>query len=111
MRTYLWPGDHGWPATEPDPDVDHEAGLLEWVDDPAAELDEDVLAIHAPPPHLWDDLDPLERRVLAARFGLDGTGAHTLAQLHDELGVSRRRARRALDSGLAKLRARLASDA
>jgi len=107
MRTYLWPGDHGWPEAETDDQPDD--GLLEWVEDPDAELDEDVLCLHAPPPHLWDELDDLERQVVAARFGLDGrVQGRTFDQLHDELGLSTHQVHRILDSGLAKLRHRLA---
>lgn len=108
MRTILWPGDPGWPDVE-EPDDVGDAGLLEWVEDPSAELDEDVLCLHAPPPHLWDDLDPLERRVVAACYCLDGGPERTIAELHDELGLSVRRIRSIRASALAKLRARLAA--
>lgn len=106
MRTYLWPGDRGWPEQEPDESEDD--GLLEWVEDPNTELDEDALCLHAPPPHLWEDLDDVERLVVAHRFGLDGTGDHTLRQLHDDLGLTHAQVRDALASGLGKLRHRLA---
>lgn len=107
MPTYLWPGDPGWTADE-DIDDAGTAGLLEWVADPAAELDEDALCLHVPPPHLWDDLDPVERRVVAACYCLDGGPERTIAELHDELGLSARRIRSIRATALAKLRARLA---
>ena len=106
MRTYLWPGDTGWPEIEADEQEDD--GLLEWVEDPTAELDEDALCLHAPPPHLWDELDETERRVLAACFGLDGEPARSMRQVHDDLGLSRTQVRASLVSALTKLRHRLA---
>lgn len=99
MATYLWPGDTGWPTAEgEEPDDD--------VADLAGEIDLDALCLHAPPPHLWDDLTVLERRVVRARFGMDGDLVRSLHELHAE-GVDRRQLREALDSALAKLRARL----
>ena len=102
MASYLWPGDEGWPtpqSAEEDDAVD--------VIDPNAEIDLDVLSLHAPPPHLLDDVTALELAVLRGRFGLDGEPARSFRRLHDELHVSEPAVRHALDSGLAKLRAHL----
>lgn len=103
MATYLWPGDAGWPtpmSAEEDDAVD--------VVDPDAEIDLDALSLHAPPPHLLDDVTPLELAVLRGRFGLGGEPVRSVRRLHDELHVSEAGVRHALDSGLAKLRAHLA---
>jgi DNA-directed RNA polymerase sigma subunit (sigma70/sigma32) len=101
MANYLWPGDTGWPAP-----VREEVEPYDVVD-PDAELDLDALSLHAPPPHLFDALTPLERRVLGARFGLGGQPVRSMKELHHELGLSRHDVRAALESGLDKLRAQL----
>jgi len=44
MTTYLWPGDTGWPTPEED------------EREPLDQADLDAVALHAPPPHLYDDL-------------------------------------------------------
>lgn len=102
MATYLWPGDPGWPT----PASADEADAVDVVD-PDAEIDLDVLSLRAPPPHLLDDVTPLELAVLRGRFGLDGGPVRSIRRLHDELHVSEPVVRHALSSGLAKLRAHL----
>lgn len=102
MRTYLWPGDTGWPT----PDRE-EADPYDVVD-LDAELDLDALALHAPPPHLFDALTSVERAVLDARFGLEGHAVRSMKELHADLDLTRQELREALASGLAKLRDRLA---
>ena len=102
MRTYLWPGDTGWPT----PDQD-EVEPLDVID-LDAELDLDALSLHAPPPHLFDALTSTERTVLGARFGLGGQPVRSMKELHAELGLSRHDLRDALASALAKLRDQLA---
>jgi DNA-directed RNA polymerase sigma subunit (sigma70/sigma32) len=52
-------------------------------------------------------LTPAERAVIAGHFGFDGQPPRTLSQLHDQLHLSRRRTREALDSALTKLRPHL----
>ena len=101
MTTYLWPGDTGWPTPEEDD--------LEPLDqaDLDAETDFDVLALHAPPPHLYDDLTEIERFVLGARFGLAGAPVRSMKELHSELDLSRQELRVLLASALGKLRERL----
>ena len=52
-------------------------------------------------------LDPLEREVVDARFGLEGHPIRSMKQLRTDLGVDRADLRSALGSGLAKLRTTL----
>jgi DNA-directed RNA polymerase sigma subunit (sigma70/sigma32) len=102
MRTYLWPGDTGWPTPDQEEDEPYD------VADLAAELDLDALSLHAPPPHLYDALTPTEWTVLGARFGLGGQPVRTMKELHTELDLSRHDLRDALASALTKLRDQLA---
>ena len=96
MSSYVWPSDDGWPY----PDTARE------VVDPDAELDEDLIWLRMRP-HLIDALDPLERKVIAARFGLGGEPIRSMKQLLADTGVARSELREALGSGLAKLRLNL----
>jgi len=96
MSSY-WPTEDGWPYA----DTERE------VADVDADFDDDLLSLKAPPPHLFDDLDPLERQVIRGRFGLDGLPARSMKELHVDLGVPRADLRQALGSGLAKLRTHL----
>jgi DNA-directed RNA polymerase sigma subunit (sigma70/sigma32) len=93
MSSY-WPGEDGWPY----PDTNDE-----WPD-LDVELDDDILSLKAPHPHLFDALDPMEREVITARYGLDGQPARSMKQLHSDLGLSRSQLRDVLGSGLGKLR-------
>lgn len=97
MSTFLWPADDGWPY----PDAERDQVDLD------SDVDDDLMSLKAPPPHLFDALDPLEREVLTARFGLHGAPIQSMKELHSRLGVSREELRLALGSGLAKLRAQL----
>jgi DNA-directed RNA polymerase sigma subunit (sigma70/sigma32) len=97
MSSYLWPNDDGWPYPD---------SVGEWPDE-AGDMDDDLLSLRAGPPHLFDDLDPLERKVITSRFGLDGATPRTMKELHNDLGVTRADLREALGSGLAKLRTQL----
>ena len=92
MRTFLWPAEDGWPY--PDGEADPA-----FVD----ESDDDLMALRTDD-HLLDDLDPVERRVITAAFGLDGEPLRTIPQLHDELGLPATALEGAMGSGLAKLR-------
>ena len=103
MTHYLWPGDPGWPTPE------SEAAVPGDVSDPGGEIDLDAVCLHAAGPHLLDDLSPLERTVLGARFGLGGATVRSMKELHTDLGLTRHQVRDALESGLAKLRAHLAA--
>jgi len=93
MRSFDWPGEDGWayPDSEKEP-VDPDG----WYDD-------DAVALRASPPRL-DGLDPLERQVIVAHYGIDGSPPRTMKQLHYELNLSRADLRTALAGGLAKLR-------
>jgi DNA-directed RNA polymerase sigma subunit (sigma70/sigma32) len=97
MSSFVWPSEDGWPY----PDSDREAVP---VDDG---LDDDVLSLRAAPARMFAELDPLERQVIEARYGLNGQPGRSMKQLQNELGVPRADLRQALGSGLSKLRARL----
>jgi DNA-directed RNA polymerase sigma subunit (sigma70/sigma32) len=96
--TYLWPNDDGWPYPD--------AASAETVDLDQS-VDDDALVLRAAPPHLFDALDPLERQVVRAHYGLDGSPPRNMKELRADLGLPRTEVREALASGLAKLRARL----
>jgi len=98
MTSYLWPSEDGWPY----PDVE---GGEEASNDEA--FDEDALVLRAAPPHLFDELEPLERRVVTSHYGLDGSPPRTMKQLHTDLGITHAAVRDALAGGLAKLRLQL----
>jgi DNA-directed RNA polymerase sigma subunit (sigma70/sigma32) len=99
MTTFIWPAEDGWPYPD-------EEGAL---GDPESDLDEDLLALHCLPAKAMDSLEPLERTVLAARFGMGGSPVRSMKELHVETGHTRAELRSALSSGLAKLRAQMAS--
>lgn|ERR671918_459279 len=94
--------EEGWPYPDGDDDPDE----VEPVD-LRSDADEDLVALHALPPHALSLLSDEERLVVSARFGLDGHAPRTLRELHDELGLSRDRVRHALTDGLGKLRGAL----
>jgi DNA-directed RNA polymerase sigma subunit (sigma70/sigma32) len=94
---FLWPSEDGWPYPDPAPGTD-----------PDTAIDEDLIALRARAPRLLDGLDPIERAVVAARFGLDGTPVRSMKELQADLGLPRADLRAALGSGLSKLRAQLA---
>ena len=98
MSSFVWPSEDGWPYP------DQERELIDFDN----ELDDDVVSLRAAPAHLFDDLDPLERQVISARFGLGGVPIRSMKQLHADLGLPRADLRQALGSGLDKLRMRLA---
>lgn len=97
MRSYLWPED-GWPY----PDSKAELPDLD------SNIDEDAMVLRGLGPRLFELLDPLERQVITAHYGLDGSPPRTMKELHHEMGLSRADLREALASGLAKLRSSLA---
>jgi len=97
MTSYLWPSDDGWPY----PDVEGEEASVDEA------FDEDALVLRAAPPHLFDQLEPLERQVVTSHYGLDGSPPRTMKQLHADLGLTRTAVREVLASGLAKLRSQL----
>lgn len=99
----FWPSDEGWPY----PDLDTEEYVCEEPADPDSETDDDLVSLHAAAPHLFDELSPLERSVITARFGLDGHAPLTMREIQHQLGLPRPELRTALGDGLAKLRARV----
>ena len=96
MSSYPWPSDDGWPY----PDTERETIDL------SSEVDDDVLSVRLTP-SLLNSLDPLERVLIASRYGLGGTPIRSMKQLHSDLGLPRDELRSALGSGLAKLRTQL----
>ncbi|MEY2449172.1 MAG: hypothetical protein QOH79_2648 [Acidimicrobiaceae bacterium] len=100
-----WPSDEGWPY--PDEDADAGVDQLEEPIDPSAETDDDLVSLHAASPRLLDDLEPVERAVISARYGLDGREPRTIREIQRDLGLPRADLRVALGDGLAKLRHRV----
>ena len=98
-----WPSDEGWPYPDADADID----LVEEPADIDADADDDLLSLNAARPHLFDDLDPLEREVVLARFGLDGLPPRSMRDIQHQLGLPRPELRTALGGGLTKLRNRV----
>ena len=97
MRPYLWPED-GWPYPDPkreEPDLD-------------AGIDDDAMVVRGMGPRLMEFLDPLEREVITAHYGLGGSPPRTMKELHQDTGLPRTELREALAGGLAKLRTTLA---
>jgi DNA-directed RNA polymerase sigma subunit (sigma70/sigma32) len=89
-----WRNDEGWPYVDGGGDVA----------DPGGEPDWDLLSLHASAPHLFDCLDPLERTVLTARFGLGDGEPRSMKDLRRQTGLDNDRLRAAFGSGIAKLR-------
>src|SRR4051794_26081452 len=94
----FWATEDGWPY----PDA-----LEDWVD-LASESDDELLNLRIPPRNLYSDLNPLEREVIDARFGLHGTPLRSMKELLQDTGLPREDLRQALGSGLEKLRIHLA---
>jgi DNA-directed RNA polymerase sigma subunit (sigma70/sigma32) len=96
MSSYLWPNDDGWPYP------DSAAELA----DPDADADDDALLLKATP-RVLDCLEPLERKVVTLRYGLDGSPPRSMKELHGDLGLTRAEVRTVLAGSLAKLRTTL----
>jgi DNA-directed RNA polymerase sigma subunit (sigma70/sigma32) len=96
-RVTFWATEDGWPY----PDA-----LEDWID-LDSEADDELLNLRIPPRNLFADLDPLERQVISARFGLAGAPVRSMKELLVETGLPREDLRQALGSGLAKLRTHL----
>lgn len=97
MRTFLWPVEDGWPYPDTEPEE------IDFRN----ELDDDLMALADPASHVYDRLEPLEREVIGARFGIAGHAFQSIAELGSYLGVPEATLSEALGSGLAKLRAQL----
>lgn len=103
MASFLFRDDDGWPYPDPD-----EHAAIE-ISDPALGIDDDLMCLRGPHPHLFDDLQPVERTVVSARFGLGGEPIRSMKELQVELGMARAEVRGALERGLEKLRVQLAT--
>lgn len=95
-----WPNEDGWPYPDISPEEADEVDL-------AAEVDDDLVALHAAGTHVLDTLGPVERWVVTARFGLDGASPRSMREIQHELGLPRAQLRVALGDGLAKVRSQL----
>lgn len=99
-----WPADEGWPYADASEEDGPDQPDLE------ADVDDDIVAIHATGAHLFDGLGELERAVLTARFGLDGSQPRTMREIQRETGLPRAALRTALGDGLTKVRTHLSAD-
>jgi len=97
MSSFLWPNDEGWPY----PDTMGETADLD------ATTDDETFCFKTAPAQLFDHLDPLERAVITAHYGLEGQSPRTMKELHTEMGLPRAELRDVLGTGLAKLRTEL----
>jgi DNA-directed RNA polymerase sigma subunit (sigma70/sigma32) len=97
MATASFANDDGWPYA----DTGRELA------DPVSEPDWDLLSLHTDSAGLLAQLDPVERSVLVARFGLGGGQAQSMKDIRRTTGLDHDEVRAALGSGLAKLRAGL----
>jgi hypothetical protein len=91
-----WAAEDGWPYPDALGDIVEVGG----------EADDDLVMVRTDA-HLFDSLDPIEREVVAARFGLRGHAVRSIQQLHGDLGLPSSDLQLALGSGLAKLRTHL----
>ena len=98
MRPYLWPED-GWPYPD---------SKRPEIADLDATIDDDAMVLRNLGDRLFQYLDPLERQVITAHYGLDGSPPRTMKELHHDTGLPRAELREALAGGLAKLRITLA---
>ena len=103
MSDAAWPSDEGWPY----PDADAPEGDHEDLADVDADTDDDLVSLHAAAPHLLDDLAPLERWMVVARYGLDGRTPCSMRTIQHQLGLPRAELRNALGGALEKLRDRV----
>lgn len=97
MQTFLWPAEDGWPYPDTGPEIT----------DPDAVVDDELLSLQVPSPHLFDQLDAVERQVITTHYGLGGGPVRNMKQLHTDTGLSRAELRQVLGSGLDKLRTQL----
>jgi DNA-directed RNA polymerase sigma subunit (sigma70/sigma32) len=72
-----------------------------------ATTDDETLCLKTAPTQLFAHLDPLERAVITAHYGLEGQSPRTMKELHAEMGLPRAELRDVLGTGLAKLRTEL----
>lgn len=103
--TYIWPSEDGWPY----PDDATPGGDPALVFDDL--VDADALLIEARGSALLEGLTDLERTVVTAHYGLDGSEPRSVKDLHVELDLTRAQVRDALVSALEKLRLVLGAQA
>lgn len=103
--TAYWPTEDGWPYADTTGEV---VDLDTLHDDDLLSLRLELDGTPGHPPHLLEELERLEREVIARRYGLGGRPVTSMKEIQADLGVSRADLRHALGSGLAKLRASLA---
>ena len=101
LTAETWLTEDGWPYEDADA-----AGELDLCDH-GADLDDDLVSLHATGTHLFDGLEPIERTVLAARLGLDGGAPRSMRELEASLGITRSQLRHAYGDAIAKVRLRL----
>jgi len=86
-------------------DDDSDFKLTEAMPDTSSNTQRDNTERQESLQFLMDCLRPRERRVLDLRFGLTGTGAHSLRQIGHLLRISKERVRQIQNRALEKLRA------
>jgi RNA polymerase primary sigma factor len=86
-------------------DDDSDFKLTEAMPDTSSNIQRDNNERQESLTFLMDCLRPRERRVLDLRFGLTGTGAHSLRQIGHLLRISKERVRQIQNRALEKLRA------
>lgn len=84
-----------------------DASMGDFIEDEDAVVPSEVASYHLLQQHLGavlDELNPRERSVIAARFGLDGAPPRTLEQVGEAMGLTRERIRQIETRALARLR-------
>jgi hypothetical protein len=99
MSSYVWLDEDGWPYPDTESEFSSQTS--------AFDVDDDVLCLQASSSHVFDTLNPLERQIIQARYGLGGQPVRSMKQLVADLGMARSDLRQALGSGLEKLRLQL----
>ena len=103
----FYTNEGGWPYPDDGDDDDR----VTDPEDLRSGSDDDLVALHAIAPHLFDGLTPTQRAVVVARFGLGGGEPMTLAEISTTLGLTPSRTRGYLAGGLASLRTTLGEGA
>jgi DNA-directed RNA polymerase sigma subunit (sigma70/sigma32) len=102
----FYTNEGGWPYPD-----DGDDDRVTDPEDLRSGSDDDLVALHAIAPHLFDSLTPTQRAVVVARFGLGGGEPMTLAEISTTLGLTPSRTRGYLAGGLASLRTTLGEGA
>lgn len=91
-----------------DTPVTDDLNIKDYIEDKSYKSPEDQALksnLYSSIPHLLENLDERERKILYYRFGLDGTKPRTLEELGKILGFSKERIRQLEDLAIKKLRA------